>query len=300
MKQIILVVFLLTCISLSAQKVGVNKTIPEYTLDVRSTSIGDASQINISNPDKSRYLRLFSGSDAFPDPAVTWVPGNDLLLATFDNNTLVFNELMRITSQGNIGIGTANPDQKLTLQGKLKLSDDANIPEEGTIRYNATSDDFEGYDGTSYKSFTTNSATYIYDQGSQTTHTLRDDYVISDVDATVNETGTYFITFRCEVFDLIGNVNTAPSDFLVEVYLVEDDNGSISFLDVVNRQPLSDQTGGGITYRWRNSEKFSNFMIRNLTQGSNLKLFVKVNDNNIGSLSTTFFITSPEIFAFKL
>jgi hypothetical protein len=41
MKQIILVVFLLTCISLSAQKVGVNLTNPEYTLDVRSTSVSE-------------------------------------------------------------------------------------------------------------------------------------------------------------------------------------------------------------------------------------------------------------------
>jgi hypothetical protein len=102
MKHSIFFVFYISCISLSAQNVGVNLTIPEYTLDVRSTSIGDASQINISNPDKSRYLRLFSGSNTFPDPSMTWSPGHNFLFATFDDVTLNFTEYMRIDSDGII------------------------------------------------------------------------------------------------------------------------------------------------------------------------------------------------------
>jgi hypothetical protein len=227
MKQIILVVFLLTCISLSAQKVGVNLTNPEYTLDVRSTSVSEPGQFNIANLDKSRYVRLFSGSDTYPDPSMTWDPNYNFLFATYDDATFTFTERMRINSLGKVGIGladpqarldvrggdwnleagnpgdlrvgnashnlrigvatggggagisriyssnklqlgvksaatmildtlgntgfgTTNPKQKVHINGKIEIGDDATAPTEGTIRYNSTSKTFEGYDGTKW------------------------------------------------------------------------------------------------------------------------------------------------------
>ena len=97
--------------------VGINRVNPEHTLDVRSSSITDPAGFNLSNSDKSRNLRLFSGSDTFPDPSMTWVPGNSLLFATYNDNTFEFDELMHISSAGDVGIGIDDPQARLDIRG---------------------------------------------------------------------------------------------------------------------------------------------------------------------------------------
>jgi len=52
-----------------------------------------------------------------------------------------------------VGIDTNNPDQKLDINGKVKIGDDAAIPTPGTMRYNMTIDQFQGYNGTEWLSF---------------------------------------------------------------------------------------------------------------------------------------------------
>lgn len=54
---------------------------------------------------------------------------------------------------GNIGIGIFLPTQKLEINGKLKIGNDVNVATSGTIRYNASLKDFEGFDGITWKSF---------------------------------------------------------------------------------------------------------------------------------------------------
>ncbi|WP_172279287.1 hypothetical protein AAEU33_11325 [Chryseobacterium sp. Chry.R1] len=47
------------------------------------------------------------------------------------NSPVVMNEFMRISTSGNVGIGTKNPDQKLTVKGKIHAEDvivDTNVP----------------------------------------------------------------------------------------------------------------------------------------------------------------------------
>jgi hypothetical protein len=97
--------------------VGINRVNPEHTLDVRSGSITEPAGLNLSNSDKSRNLRLFSGSDTFPDPSMTWVPGNSLLFATYDDNTSAFEELMHISPSGNVGVGVDDPQARLDIRG---------------------------------------------------------------------------------------------------------------------------------------------------------------------------------------
>ena len=104
-------------ISTQNNAVGINSTNPEHTLDVRSVSLADPSGLNISNSDKSRFLRFFSGSDMFPDPSITLAPDRNLLFASFDDNTFTFNEYMRISSLGNVGIGSVDPQAKLDVLG---------------------------------------------------------------------------------------------------------------------------------------------------------------------------------------
>ena len=120
MKQNILFVFLLICVSLSAQNVGINITIPESTMDIRSTSIAEPSQLNISNQDKSKYIRFYSGSDMFPDPSMSWHPGYNILFATYDDTTFEFTEYMRIDSLGRVGVGTSVPQARLEVDGGIK------------------------------------------------------------------------------------------------------------------------------------------------------------------------------------
>jgi FG-GAP repeat len=61
---------------------------------------------------------------------------------------------MLLDSVGKFGIGTATPVQKLEVNGKIKLGDDAEVPVAGTIRWNDTEKDFEGYTGTAWVSLT--------------------------------------------------------------------------------------------------------------------------------------------------
>lgn len=53
-----------------------------------------------------------------------------------------------------VGVGTDTPTQELDVSGKIKISNDGRTPTAGTIRYTTVSDDFEGYDGTEWKSLT--------------------------------------------------------------------------------------------------------------------------------------------------
>ena len=123
MKIAISLIFLLTItFILSGQEVGINKTEPEYTLDVRSTSNEDAAQLNVSNQDKSRYLRIYSGSSLYPQPSISIAPERSLLFASFDDAAAIFTEYMRISSSGNVGIGTTAPIHKLDVNGNVKVA----------------------------------------------------------------------------------------------------------------------------------------------------------------------------------
>ncbi|NNF34795.1 MAG: hypothetical protein HKN68_11830 [Saprospiraceae bacterium] len=58
-----------------------------------------------------------------------------------------------IDDTGNVGVGTLSPTQKLEVVGKFKLGDDATTESEGVMRFNTTTDEFEGFNGTSWLSF---------------------------------------------------------------------------------------------------------------------------------------------------
>ena len=104
MKAIFTIIAILSLIFIAnGQQVGINKINPEYSLDVRSNSNEDAAQLNISNQDKSRYIRLFSGSMTYPDPSISIPTEKSLLFASFNDTSSVFNEYMRISSIGNVG-----------------------------------------------------------------------------------------------------------------------------------------------------------------------------------------------------
>ncbi len=70
-----------------------------------------------------------------------------------------------------VGININTPSQTLDVNGKIKIGDDANLPEAGVIRWGTTSGNFEGFNGTKWVSLTelstgktwgTSSVTEIY------------------------------------------------------------------------------------------------------------------------------------------
>lgn len=90
----------------------------------------------------SNTLDIVGGGNAYLDRKIRfWAEGG----STFEG---------KATFNGNVGIGNLSPSQKLEVNGKIKIADDANISSAGTIRYNNTLQDFEGFDGTKWQSFT--------------------------------------------------------------------------------------------------------------------------------------------------
>tara|TARA_R110002049_G_scaffold95397_1_gene234253 strand:- start:121 stop:777 length:657 start_codon:yes stop_codon:yes gene_type:complete len=53
-----------------------------------------------------------------------------------------------------VGINTDSPSQALDVNGKVKIGNDGSTPSAGTIRYNNTENDYEGYNGSQWNSLT--------------------------------------------------------------------------------------------------------------------------------------------------
>ncbi|MBK8698507.1 MAG: FG-GAP repeat protein [Saprospiraceae bacterium] len=61
-----------------------------------------------------------------------------------------------VVTNPKVGINTSSPSQTMDVAGKLKLGDDTTAPVAGVVRWNAATQDFEGYNGTEWLSFTIN------------------------------------------------------------------------------------------------------------------------------------------------
>ena len=87
-------------------------------------------------------LDIVGGGNAYLERKIRlWAEGG----STFEGHA---------TFNGNIGVGNLSPSQRLEVNGKIKIADDGNTPTAGTIRYNNTLQDFEGFNGTTWQSFT--------------------------------------------------------------------------------------------------------------------------------------------------
>ena len=88
-------------------------------LEVQGQDAISGGILNLRNSDESHLLRLASGKDDDPNPAIFWKAGDSLRI--FTANPYV--ELMRITDSGNLGIGTSFPSQKLDVVGIIKANE---------------------------------------------------------------------------------------------------------------------------------------------------------------------------------
>lgn len=66
----------------------------------------------------------------------------------------LFGLFMILSMNAQVGVNNPTPEQALDVNGKVKLTNDATAPTAGTMRYDATSSDFEGYNGSQWNSFT--------------------------------------------------------------------------------------------------------------------------------------------------
>ena len=95
-------------------KVGIGTTAPSVELDLRSKSMDNAAGINLGNINDSRWLWL-SGDRGSLGPGLHWPEAYPLRFLTYGSGQ--FNELMRLTGTGYLGIGTQNPGAKLHIAG---------------------------------------------------------------------------------------------------------------------------------------------------------------------------------------
>jgi len=117
-------------------KIGIGEPNPNARLDIRSDAGEDGLRVRIDGSTKMR-VRENGGVNIGGNPSS--VPANGLRV------------------YGNTSIGTtASPTEQLEVTGAINLSGDAssNNPDAGTIRWNDATVDFEGYDGTDWKSLT--------------------------------------------------------------------------------------------------------------------------------------------------
>lgn len=62
------------------------------------------------------------------------------------------------TLTAQVGVNNPTPEQTLDVSGKLKITDDATPPTDGTLRFNDGAQDFEGYSEGEWKSLTKSAA----------------------------------------------------------------------------------------------------------------------------------------------
>ena len=67
---------------------------------------------------------------------------------------IIFALFAMISVKAQVGVNNPTPEQALDVNGKIKLTDDDTTPSAGTVRFNRTETDFEGYNGVDWQSFT--------------------------------------------------------------------------------------------------------------------------------------------------
>ena len=110
--------------------------------------------------------------------------------------------LMNITSavqSQNVGIGTTNPSEKLDVNGGIIIGATTNTAK-GTIRWNETKNDFEGYNGSVWLSLTGNKGSW----GSKESLSFQNDVTTIKLNSGANGYGTHF-----------GSSMAATEDYLI-------------------------------------------------------------------------------------
>ena len=112
-----------------------------------------------------------------------------------------------IIDESNVGVNVAVPEATLDVNGRIKVADDLNAPVEGMIRYNLEIQDFEGYDGQKWRSFTKSSAIW------------------GEVLAPVATSSNCFTATDGGAFDILGQSLDIDEDYAVVTAYAQDAEG---------------------------------------------------------------------------
>ncbi|MFT4534125.1 MAG: hypothetical protein ACJA1A_001485 [Saprospiraceae bacterium] len=112
-----------------------------------------------------------------------------------------------IIDESNVGVNVAVPEATLDVNGKIKVADDLNTAVEGMIRYNVDLQDFEGYDGQKWRSFTKSSAIW------------------GEVLAPIATTSNYFEADDGGAFDYLGQTLDIDGNYAVVSAYAQDAEG---------------------------------------------------------------------------
>jgi len=126
--------------------IGIKITNPEAALDIRggdwNLDAGNPGDVRIGNSTHNLRIGVATGGGG---AGITRIYSSSHLILGSVNEPQ-----MQIDTDGETGFGTNNPNQKVHVNGKLKIGDDGKAPTEGTMRYNSTNKSFEGYDGSKW------------------------------------------------------------------------------------------------------------------------------------------------------
>ncbi len=119
-------------------KVGIGTTTPGATIEAKSDAVENATSLSLSNSDDSHYLYLYSGRDGSPglSPVMIWQEGDPFRFASWGAQ---YNEYMRISEVGYVGIGTAFPTEMLEVADTIYSSIGGFKFPDGTVQETAAS-----------------------------------------------------------------------------------------------------------------------------------------------------------------
>ena len=101
--------------------VGIGTSTPSWNLDIVGESLDNGSVFQMSNSDKSQFIRMFSGRLNDTEPFLSWKSGSPFKFLSANNDFMQAFEWMRIGASGNVGIGTTTPVNKLDVEGGIAI-----------------------------------------------------------------------------------------------------------------------------------------------------------------------------------
>jgi hypothetical protein len=137
----------------SNQNVAVGATALKSAISADNTALGTSAGFSVTTGQRN----ILIGSNAAT--ALTTGSNNIVLGYNVDLPTTSTTNALKIGNaiygtdiytDVKVGISEIAPEQKLHVNGKIKVGDDSNTPTVGTIRYNSTTDKFQGYTTTGW------------------------------------------------------------------------------------------------------------------------------------------------------
>ncbi len=289
MKKLCLILLLISFSFFTySQNVGIGNTTPTEKLHVDSGNIKVGTAVWGSSSD-NRVVKFGDGSFV----TVGEEDGDDVM-SLKAKHFIFFPSSIPNGYSGNVGIGVSTPQEKLEVNGGVKVGYTSSTNNAGTIRYNGT--DMEFNTGFNWRSMVNTFLDSSLSTLTPFSSTVRNTLVqIPDASMTITTPGTYLIIFKVNgynnnsYFPSGGNYDT---DGLAAFKI----NGStIVYRDFVRL----DVSGQSTSTRYdfvSNPTEYS--CIRQINSTTNFSIWAQM--SAIGSVSGTWTVNEAEIMAVRL